>query len=76
VTEPPTSAAVPTPSANPTADVGDDVDATLPSSDTAIGGGATQPPDRSWMLVIALGMLLASIIVMNPSRTVREDERR
>jgi hypothetical protein len=78
--EPPASQPVvseaPAASTAPTAAVGDDVDATLPSSDTALGGGASQPADHSWMLVLALGMLLASIIVVNPSRTVREDERK
>ncbi|HET9853376.1 MAG TPA: hypothetical protein VFP56_12860 [Candidatus Limnocylindrales bacterium] len=69
--EPPASA--PPASVNPSADVADDVDATMPSSDTAIGGGAAKPADRSWMLVVALGMLLASIVVVSPSRTAREE---
>ena len=74
-TAPGTDAPAASATAEPTAGVGDQVDVTPPSSDTAIGGGTAQPTDRSWMLVLALGMLLASILVVNPARPVREDER-
>ena len=61
--------------ANPTADVGVDTDATMPRSDTVVGGPAARPSDRSWMLVIALSLLLASIIVISPARSAREEQR-
>jgi hypothetical protein len=74
VTEPPVTE--PPGTTNPTADVGDDVDATEPTTDAVSGGGAAKPSDRSWMLVVALGLLLASIVVVTPSSTAaREDKR-
>ncbi len=57
-------------------DVDDDVDATEPSTDTLSGEGTSRPADRSWMLVVALGLLLASIIVITPSSTAAREDRR
>lgn len=76
VTEPPVTLPPGTTNPSPTADVGDDVDATEPTTDAVSGGGAAKPSDRSWMLVVALGLLLASIVVVTPSSTAaREDKR-
>jgi hypothetical protein len=71
-TQPP-STGEPTTDPNPTSEVDDDVDATMPSSDTAIGGDLAAPSSQSWLLVLALGMLLASIVIATPSRTTREE---
>ena len=71
-TQPPGTGA-PTTDPNPTSEVDDDVDATMPSSDTAIGGDLAAPSSQSWLLVLALGMLLASIVIATPSRTTREE---
>jgi len=59
------------PTQNPTSGQ-EGVDVTPPTTDTNIDGAA-RPADKSWMLVISLGLLLASIVVATPSRTVREE---
>jgi hypothetical protein len=49
----------------------DNPDASQPETDTVLGNDATRPSDTTWMLVIALGMLLASILLASPSKAVR-----
>ena len=53
-------------------DDGDTPDETEPSTDAIVGDGEARPSDRSWMLVIALGMLLASVVIITPSTAVRQ----
>jgi hypothetical protein len=39
-----------------------------PSTDTFTGNGTSGPADGAWLLVVALGVLLASIVVLTPAR--------
>jgi hypothetical protein len=39
-----------------------------PSTDTFGGNGTSGPADGAWLLVVALGVLLASIVVLTPAR--------
>ena len=44
-------------------------DTDQPPTDTAIGPtGSSGPTDTAWLLVVALGVLLASIVVLTPAR--------
>jgi hypothetical protein len=46
-----------------------DTDApTEPTTDTIGGNGTSGPADGAWLLVVALGVLLASVVVMTPAR--------
>lgn len=51
------------------ADEGGETDV-IPSQDdtSTIGGGTSGPADGAWLLVVALGVLLASVVVMTPAR--------
>jgi hypothetical protein len=42
--------------------------ATEPSTDTFGGNGTSGPAGGAWLLVVALGVLLASIVVLTPAR--------
>ena len=41
---------------------------TLPNTATVGGNGTSGPADGAWLLVVALGVLLASIVVLTPAR--------
>ena len=41
---------------------------TEPSTDAFGGNGTSSPADGAWLLVVALGVLLASIVVLTPAR--------
>lgn len=60
------------PTATPTFNLqtGDITDApSEPSTDAAVGtNGTSAPADGAWLLVVALGVLLASIVVLTPAR--------
>ena len=43
-------------------------DLTEPPTDTIGGRGTSSPADSAWLLVVALGVLLASIVVLTPAR--------
>jgi len=43
-------------------------DGSLPNTATIGGSGTSSPSDSSWLLVAALGVLLASVVVMTPVR--------
>jgi hypothetical protein len=43
-------------------------DLTEPPTDTFGGNGTSNPADSAWLLVVALGVLLASIVVLTPAR--------
>jgi|SRR5262245_36084192 len=76
-TEAPPTEAPPTeapPTENPTGGE-EGVDVTAPSTDISIGGGSARPGDSTWMLVVALGLLLASIVVVSPSKRAAEPKR-
>jgi uncharacterized repeat protein (TIGR01451 family) len=63
------------PSANPTQDQGGESDApnaTQASTDTIGGGSSTRSGDTTWMLILALSMLLASVLLASPSKAVRK----
>ena len=45
--------------------------ATDPDTATASGGGTASPYEAAWLLVIALGVFLASLVVLSPTRTSR-----
>jgi hypothetical protein len=47
---------------------GDTDEPTDPSSDTFGSNGTSGPADGAWLLVVALGVLLASIVVLTPAR--------
>lgn len=65
VTDPPNSS-----DPDPT---GDQAGATDPSTDTIDAGvGSARVPDKTVMLVIALGMLLASLILVTPAQPIRK----
>ena len=53
-----------------TLQTGDITDApSEPSTDAALGAnGTSAPADGAWLLVVALGVLLASIVVLTPAR--------
>jgi len=77
VTDPPATQAPASAAATPTFDAGveddgDTPDETEPSTDAIGGDGEARPSDRSWMLVIALGMVLASIVIITPSTAIRQ----
>jgi hypothetical protein len=40
--------------------------------DTELGSKTSAPADGAWMLVVALGVLLASIVVLTPARAKRQ----
>ncbi|HJP87420.1 MAG TPA: hypothetical protein VJ850_00070 [Candidatus Limnocylindrales bacterium] len=70
VTTPPTEA----PSATPTfgLETAGITDApSEPTTDTIGSTGTSGPADGAWMLVVALGVLLASIVVLTPARAKR-----
>jgi hypothetical protein len=41
---------------------------TQPSTDSVLGTGSSSPADSAWLLVVGLGVLLASIVVLTPAR--------
>jgi hypothetical protein len=41
---------------------------TEPSTDAFGGNGTSAPADGAWLLVVALGVLLASVVVLTPAR--------
>ena len=41
---------------------------TQPSTDAIAGTGSSSPTDTAWLLVVALGVLLASVVVLTPAR--------
>jgi hypothetical protein len=47
---------------------GETDEATEPSTDTFGTNGTSGPADGAWLLVVALGVLLASIVVLTPAR--------
>ena len=50
-----------------------------PPTDTFGGNGTSSPADSAWLLVVALGVLLASIVVLTPARAragAKEQSRR
>lgn len=50
-------------------DQGGDTDAPSEPNTATIGGNGTSgPADGAWLLVVALGVLLASVVVMTPAR--------
>jgi len=61
----------PTPEVTPTfgLETGDITDApSEPSTDSIGTNGTSAPADGAWLLVVALGVLLASIVVLTPAR--------
>jgi hypothetical protein len=46
---------------------GDTLSPTQPPTDT-LGSNSTGPSDGAWLLVVALGVLLASVVVLTPAR--------
>jgi hypothetical protein len=48
------------------------VDATAPNTDTVAGSDTARPGANTWLLVVSLGLLLASIVVVSPPRPARE----
>jgi hypothetical protein len=62
--------AAPTPTPTPTLPGGGGAgDTDQPPTDTAIGTtGSSGPTDTAWLLVVGLGVLLASIVVLTPAR--------
>jgi hypothetical protein len=66
-----TVTAPPTPEVTPTfgLQTGDLTDApSEPSTDSIGTNGTSAPADGAWLLVVALGVLLASIVVLTPAR--------
>jgi hypothetical protein len=64
-TAPPTAA----PTEVPSQGVGDETNQpSQPSTDSVFGTGSSGPSDTAWLLVVALGVLLASVVVLTPSR--------
>lgn len=61
VTNPPTNP----PTGEPTLDTGD---ITESPTDGLFGNGTSSPADGAWLLVVALGALLASVVVLTPAR--------
>jgi hypothetical protein len=47
---------------------GDTNQPSQPSTDSVFGTGSSGPTDTAWLLVVALGVLLASVVVLTPSR--------
>lgn len=41
---------------------------TQPSTDSVLGTGSSSPADSAWLLVVGLGVLLASVVVLTPAR--------
>ena len=67
-TAPPETAA-PTETPSFTDEPGGDTDAPSEPNTAAAGGiGTSGPADGAWLLVVALGVLLASIVVLTPAR--------
>lgn len=65
----PTPEATPTPTteATPSGGVGGDTNQpTQPPTDSLLGSSG--PTDTAWLLVVALGVLLASVVVLTPAR--------
>lgn len=52
----------------PTFGGGEQGEVTEPPTDTLGERGASTPADSAWLLVVALGVLLASIVVLTPAR--------
>jgi hypothetical protein len=76
-TEAPPTGAVPTgDNVDPSAGVGDLVDASEPATDTIFSSGNGSGPDRSILLVLSLGLLLASLVLITPARPVRARQRK
>jgi len=68
VTSPPTEA--PTPTEVPSQGLGGDTNApSQPSTDAVVGTGNSGPSDTAWLLVVALGVILASVVVLTPARS-------
>ena len=42
-----------------------------PNTDTLSGNRTSTPADSAWLLVVALGVLLASLVVLSPARSKR-----
>jgi hypothetical protein len=62
-----TPEATPTTEATPSAGVGGDTNnPTQPPTDSLLGSSG--PTDTAWLLVVALGVLLASVVVLTPAR--------
>lgn len=53
------------PTGEPTQDTGD---ITESPTDGLFGNGTSSPADGAWLLVVALGALLASVVVLTPAR--------
>jgi hypothetical protein len=47
---------------------GDEQDLTEPPTDAIGATGSSSPADGAWLLVVALGVLLASVVVLTPAR--------
>ncbi len=60
--------APPTETPSFTDEPGGDTDAPSEPNTATIGGGTSGPADGAWLLVVALGVLLASIVVLTPAR--------
>ncbi len=72
-TEQPTETPAETPAGTPTETPGgggggDTSQPSQPSTDSAFGTGTSGPSDTAWLLVVALGVLLASVVVLTPAR--------
>jgi hypothetical protein len=63
-------AGTPTATVDPSSDE-EAVDATVPNTDTLAGSGNARPGANTWLLVVSLGLLLASIVVVSPPRPAR-----
>ena len=68
-TAPPTVPPTAAPTSTPFQSVAADTDApSLPNTATVGGSNTGAPSDGAWLLVVALGVLLASIVVLTPAR--------
>jgi uncharacterized repeat protein (TIGR01451 family) len=61
----------------PTDDVSGESDgpAATQASTDALGASSSRPADTTWMLVLSLGLLLASIVVVSPPEAIRRRNR-
>lgn len=72
VTSPPTTPPTtpPTEAPTPSQGFGGDTNApSQPSTDSVVGTGNSGPSDTAWLLVVALGVILASVVVLTPARS-------
>jgi hypothetical protein len=62
--------AAPTPTEVPSQGQANDTNApSQPSTDSVVGTGNSGPSDTAWLLVVALGVILASVVVLTPARS-------